>query len=290
MSSFLSPLGPVAEAQGHHLLVVSLLVLIAGLPVLVGAPLIYWRYRRGNANAAYRPDWSFSKGLEITMWGVPVAIVAALGVILWQQSHRYAPETPQGPAPLEIEAVGLNWKWLFIYPDERVASVGQLVLPADRPVTMKLTSDTVMQSFMVPALAGQLYAMPGMVTRLNLATTAPGETQGRNMQFNGNGFAEEGFSVRILPPDEYRQWLASAQASQLQLDAASYRQLAVPGSLADARHAMQGASHSGPDTFTMQLADPAMFDQVVARYHTGTPLPASSQPGTQSYAAQEVTP
>lgn len=287
MNSFLNPLGPVAAAQGHHFLVVTALVMIAGLPVLIGTPLIYWRYRRGG-KGSYRPEWEFSRPLELAMWGIPLVIVLILGTLLWQDSHRYAPERALGPAPTRVEAVGLNWKWLFLYPGQKVASVGELVLPADQAVELKLTSDTVMQSFMVPSLAGQLYAMPGMVTRLNLATAEPAETQGRNMQFNGTGFAGEGFRVRILSPQAYRQWLAAARGSGPVLDEASYRRLAAPGTVAQAAAGFDSVHAGSGGPFTMRLADSDFFAGIVARYHTGQPLPVASQPGSEAYGQREA--
>lgn len=281
-ANFLSPIGPVALSQRAHLIEVTMLTLIAVLPVLIGVPLIFWRYRRGNGTAAYTPEWKSNRVLEWVMWGVPLAIVAVLGTMLWNETHRWAPERALGPAPIEIEAVGLNWKWLFLYPDGRAASLGELVLPAGRPVTLKLTSDTVMQSFMIPSLAGQLYAMPGMVTRLNIEADRPAITKGRNMQYNGNGFAGEGFSVRVLDPARYQSWIASAKSSKIILDERLYDRLARPGSLSQAR-ALIG--EGGKDSQAMRLEDTKLFAAIVARYHAGTPVMPSIQPGAPAYHA-----
>lgn len=287
-AGFLAPLGPVSASERTHLVEVTLLTLIAGLPVLIGVPLIYWRYRRGNAKAAYAPGWGFSRPLEYIMWGVPLAIVLLLGLLLWRDTFRWAPERPLGPAPLEIEAVGLNWKWLFLYPDEHVASLGALVIPAGKPVTLNLTSDTVMQSFMVPSLAGQLYAMPGMVTHLNFVADKTGSALGRNMQYSGNGFAAEQFRVRILNSGQYRNWLASAAHNPVRLDEALYDRLAKPGSLAEARAMIAGKSKR-EGASPMQLDNPKLFSTVVARYHTGAPIAPDKQPGTSAYRAAEAT-
>jgi len=285
-AGFLMPLGPVAAAERMHLIEVTALTLIAVLPVLLGAPLIFWRYRRGRTSAAYRPQWGFSKPLEFAMWGVPLAIVAVLGVLLWKDSHRYAPARPLGAAPLEIDAVGLNWKWLFLYPGSHIASLGELVVPAGRPVTLKLTSDTVMQSFMAPSLAGQLYALPGMVTRLGVEADKPALAAGRNMQFSGNGFAGEGFTVRVLDRTDYRQWLASSAKSPVRLDASLYAKLAEPGSLAQARELVGDRHGSGP---AMRLDDARLLDRIVARYHSGAPVAPTSQPGAPAYRATGAT-
>jgi cytochrome o ubiquinol oxidase subunit II len=281
VKGLLDPLGPVAASQQQHLLVVVVLTLVAVLPVLVGVPLIYWRYRRRNA-AAYRPDWGFSPLVELMMWGVPLAIVVVLSWLLWQDTHRYAPEKPLGPTPLEIEVVGLNWKWLFLYPGERIASLGDLVIPAGQPVTLKLTSDTVMQSFMVPSLAGQLYAMPGMVTRLNLVASAPGTAVGRNMQYNGSGFSGQQFRVRILSEADYRRWSARAANSPVRLDKSTYNKLAGSGSLAEATAIFSGeAGHRRP--FPVPVEDANLFGKIVGRYHTGTPIAPEQQPGASAY-------
>lgn len=271
----LTPMGPVAAEQNAHLISVTAITMIAVLPVLIGVPLILWRYRRGRG-AAYRPDFTFSAPLEIAMWGIPALIVVVLGFWLWRSTEQLDPYRPLGPNPVAVEVIGLNWKWLFLYPDQGVASVGTLAIPAGRPVTLKLTADTVMQSFMVPSLAGQIYAMPGMVTKLNLRADAPGTTEGANTQFNGAGFSGQTVAVKVLSPHDWRAWLKGANGAPA-LDARAYGELARPGSLSWAKKALHLRDSR------MRLPDARLFDHVVGRYHQGAPLPPRRQPGAPAY-------
>jgi len=212
--SFLHAQGPVAAAQRHHFWQVVTVMMVVVLPVFLLTPLIIWRYsyrRRGSAR--YAPKWNTSVRWELLLWGIPLLILIVLSPLLWQQTHRLDPYRPLGPAPLRIQVIGFDWKWFFIYPDLHIAAVGTLTLPANRPVTLSLTSNTVMQSFLVPALAGQIYAMPGMVTTLNLQADHPGRFIGENTQYNGNGFHAEHVVVNALPAAAFAEWVRSADAA-----------------------------------------------------------------------------
>jgi cytochrome o ubiquinol oxidase subunit 2 len=202
------------------------LVFVAG-PVLLLTPLIAWHYRLSNKKSAFRPKWNFSWTLEGFIWIPPTGIVIGLGVVLWHYTHTldpYRPIASTQPA-LEVQAVGLDWKWLFIYPDRRVAAVNEMVIPVGRPVHISLTSGTVMQALLIPQLAGQIYAMAGMTTQLNLAASRPGIYRGENAQFNGTGFQNEKFNVIALSPSDYDRWVERARASGHPLDAAAYAEL-----------------------------------------------------------------
>ena len=168
--------GPIAASQWHLYLIVGVVLVFVAGPVLVLTPLIAWHYRLSNKHSAFRPKWTFSWTLEGFIWIPPTGIVIGLGFVLWQYTHTldpYRPIASDQPA-LEIQAVALDWKWLFIYPDSQVAAVNQMAIPVGRPVHISLTSGTVMQSMLVPRLAGQIYAMAGMTTQLNLAASEPG--------------------------------------------------------------------------------------------------------------------
>lgn len=280
--SFLTPLGPVAEAQRTHLVRVVLITMIAIVPVLIGVPLILWRYRRGRAGSAYRPDWDSSRPLEIAMWGVPVVIICVLGVWLWHETKKFDPYRPLGPDPLVVQVVGLDWKWLFIYPEAGVASVGELALPVGRPVELLLTTDTVMQSFFISALAGQIYTMPGMETKLNLRADRPGTALGQNMQYNGDGFAAQKFTLHALSGEDWSDWVAKAQVSSVALTDATYRQLARRGTLDDARRMLAPEQAGGPLLFA--LAQPDLFRRVLDRYHQGISVAPRDQPGAPAFA------
>lgn len=273
----LTPMGPVAAQQQLHLWRVIGITAIAVVPVLVGVPIIVWRYRR-QRHSTYRPDFGFSGHLEAVMWGVPVVLVAILGFWLWQSTVRLDPYKPLGPDPLEIDVVGLDWKWLFLYPEQHLASVGTLVLPVDRPVQLRLTTDTVMQSFMIPSLAGQVYAMPGMISEQNLVADTAGITKGRNVQFNGAGFARQDFPVNLLPDAQWQAWTAG-HADAPALDADAYAQLARAGTLDDARE--QFGLQEG--SLVLNLVDESLFQSIVGRYHDGRPVEPASQPGAAAY-------
>lgn len=280
-ASFVTPLGSVAEAELSHLIRVTWVTMIAIVPVLVGLPLILWRYRRGRKGAAYRPEWTFSKPLEIVMWGVPIAIICTLGFWLWHETVKFDPYKPLGANPLQVQVVGLDWKWLFIYPEQGVASVGELAIPVGRPVSLRLTTDTVMQSFMVPALAGQIYVMAGMETKLNFIADRAGTALGQNTQYSGDGFAKQKFSLRAVPEADWNAWVNKAHNTPLALDARTYTKLARRGSLDDARATLAPDQHGGPLLFS--LAQPDLFDRIVHRYHDDTSLTAQRQPGAPAY-------
>lgn len=253
-AGFLEPAGPVAAAQLSHFGTISALMLIVIVPMFVALPLVLWRYRRGG-KGTYRPDWEFNWGLELLIWGIPVALVAALGTALWNHTLKNDPYRPLGPAPLVVEVVALDWKFLFLYPEQGVATLDLLVLPQGRPVTLKLTSGTVMQSFIVPRLAGQIYAMAGMQTQLNLIADATGDFTGRNTQYNGLGFATQSFTTRVVSAEDFASWVNGAKAQSATLDAAGYQAL-LPASVVN-------------EPVIYGRFTPGLFDQIIASFAPG---------------------
>lgn len=278
--SFLHPMGPIAGAQREHLIHVVLLTMIAVGPVFVATPLILWRYRRGNAKAAYRPKWNRNATLEVLMWGVPVVVVVLIGVALWQLTHKLDPYRSLSTDPVRVQVIGLDWKWVFLYPDEGVATVNDLIVPTGRAVSMQLTTDTVMQSFRVSALVGQIYAMPGMITEIHLIAKEDGEMRGMNTQFSGVEFWEQKFDVHAVEPHEFAQTMEQARHSGLSLTPEVYALLAEQGTADQARPAL-GVSKETPLQFALPEKD--LFMRVVGRYHTGKPVGPASQPGSPSY-------
>jgi len=219
--------GPIAASQWHLYVIVGIVLAFVAGPVLLLTPLIAWHYRLSNKHSAFRPEWGFSWTLEGFIWIPPIGIVIGLSVVLWHYTHvldPYRPIASNQPA-LQVQAVGLDWKWLFIYPDERIAAINQMVIPVGRPVHISLTSGTVMQALLIPQLAGQIYAMARMTTQLNLATSRAGVFRGENTQFNGTGFQNEKFNVIALPPAAYDRWVAQVRASAHPLDAAAFAAL-----------------------------------------------------------------
>ncbi|GGC47219.1 COX aromatic rich motif-containing protein [Chelatococcus reniformis] len=249
--SFLEPAGPIASAQFSHFGVISALMLIVIVPMFVALPIVLYRYRRGG-KGTYRPDWEFNWGLEVVIWGIPVALALALGMALWKHTLEYDPYRALGPEPLVVEVVALDWKFLFLYPEQGVATINLLALPEDRPVTLRLTSGTVMQSFIIPRLAGQIYAMAGMQTQLNLLASETGDFIGRNTQYNGLGFATQSFTTRVMSPDAFAGWAEATKAQPAALDAAGFAKLLSPSVVSEP--VLYGR-------FT-----PGLFGQVMARF------------------------
>jgi cytochrome o ubiquinol oxidase subunit 2 len=282
--SFLLPQGPIAAGQKAHLIRVTAITMIAILPVLVLLPIILIRYRRKNAKAAYRPNWDFTLGLEILMWGVPFAIITVLSIQLWQSTFKldpYAPLKSELPT-IDVQVIGLDWKWLFVYPDYDIATVGELAIPTGHPISMDLTTDTVMQSFWIASLAGQIYAMPGMVTELNFIADVPGRMQGENTQYSGTGFSQQKFATVSMPRSEFDGWVAKVRETGIALDGDAYEVLARRSTRSEAHKALATAAMPA-DVIYFTLSDARLFQKVVGRYHSGTPIPAQDQPGTSIY-------
>ncbi len=286
--SFLDPQGPIAAVQKTHILRATALILIAVVPVLVLVPLIALRYRRRKGGTApYRPKWDFSAGLEFVMWGVPVVIVALLSFYLWKATHRldpYAARFGETPA-VTVQVVGLDWKWLFIYPELGIASVGELGIPVKQQVAITLTTDTVMQSFMIPALAGQIYAMPGMTTQLHLVADTPETMQGENTQYNGRGFTKQKFETLAMQPDEFNSWVEGVRANGIPLDPDTYRTLAMRTDRDEVQAAL-GTADMPDNALYFILEEGDLFQSILHRYHSGNPLPVDQQPGTADFGKE----
>ena len=229
----LAAAGPVADHERHLFVIVCIVMLFVIGPVILLTPIFAWHYRLANTKSAYRPQWSFNWTLEGLIWIPPSVIVVVLAFFLWHDTHELDPYKPLSSAlsPTEVQAVALDWKWLFIYPDQRIATVDELVFPADRPVHLMLTSGTVMQSLLFPRLAGQIYAMAGMTTELNIAADAPGTYEGENTQFNGDGFQRQHFPVHALSTADYERWLAGVKGQARDLDLAGYTKLTARSTL-----------------------------------------------------------
>ncbi|MCC6777928.1 MAG: ubiquinol oxidase subunit II [Hyphomicrobiales bacterium] len=256
-ASILDPKGPVALAERDLMGAAFLVMLIVVVPVLVMAAVFAWRYRASNARARYAPDWAYSVRIDAVIWLVPALIVVTLAWLVWSTTHRLDPYRRLDPArsALEVEVVAQDWKWLFIYPEEGIAVVNQLVFPSATPLSLRITSDTVMNSFFMPALGGQIYAMAGMQTRLNLLADQPGRFTGRNTQYSGGGFSDQHFQAAAVSPAEFDAWLAKVRESPSTLNAEAYRALAVP-------------SRGHPVTHYAAV-EAGLFDSIIAKYTTG---------------------
>jgi len=191
------PKKPIGDAERFVILASVALMLIVVIPVAIMVFWFPWKYRASNTNATYRPKWSRSAGIELTIWLVPAVIITVLGILIWKATFRLDPLKPIaiGVKPLRIEVVSLHWKWLFIYPDHHIATVNQMVFPVNVPLSFGITSGTVMISFFIPQLCSRIYAMAGMQTRLHIMAHEPGTYAGQNQQFSGRGFADMNFEA-----------------------------------------------------------------------------------------------
>ncbi len=224
--SFLDPQGPIAAIQRWHFFeVLVVLVALVAVPIFLLTPWFAWRYRYGAKTSRYTPKWSSFWPLEVATWGGPVVIVAVLAIILWRDTHAidpYKPLASNTPA-LRIQVIGYDWKWLFIYPDQGIASIGVLAVPAGRPIAMQLTSATVMQSLLIPALGSQIYAMGGMVTQLHLQATKPGRFMGENTMFSGRGFHQQQFTAVAMTPDGFEAWVRKVRVNGIRMNEQTLR-------------------------------------------------------------------
>jgi cytochrome o ubiquinol oxidase subunit 2 len=261
----LDPQGPIGAAERTILLNATAIMLAVVVPVIVLTLAFAWWFRAGNRKATYLPDWSYSGRLEVVVWSIPTLVVVFLGGIAWIGSHDLDPPAAirSDVPPINIEVVSLDWKWLFIYPDAHVASVNRLVVPAGAPISLRLTSASVMNSFFAPQLGSQIYTMAGMTTRLNLQADRPGTYSGLSAQFSGDGFSDMRFDVAALPKEGFEDWLKTTRSGGGMLDAASYAALVRPSAAV------------APQTFG-DVA-PRLFETVVLADARGLPPDVSGQ-------------
>lgn len=227
----LTPKGPVGETERTVIIIAFVLMLIVVIPVIIMALWFPRKFRASNTDAPYTPKWSYSHKIELVIWLFPVAIVTALAVLAWITTYEldpYKPIEPQDEA-VTIEAVSLDWKWLFIYPDHHIATINEIVFPVDTPLSFKITSDTVLASFFIPQLGSQIYAMPGKQARLHLLANETGVYEGRNQQFSGSGFTGMQFDAIATSPEKFADWVQKIQHSPEQLNQELFEQLRKPG-------------------------------------------------------------
>lgn len=243
----LDPAGDIAARQGDLIVVATLLMLIVIVPVIALTFWFAWRYRASNRSATYMPDWDHSTQLELVIWGVPLLIIIALGAVTWISTHLLDPYRPLDriaagrpvPAdvkPLEIQVVALDWKWLFVYPEQGIASVNEVAVPVDRPVRFRITASSVMNTFYVPALAGMIYGMPGMESNLNAVINAPGEYEGFSANYSGAGFSHMRFRFHGLADADFERWVERVRGSDGALTRAAYLDLEKPSKRDPVRH------------------------------------------------------
>ena len=235
----LDPSGDVARQQSDIMIITTIIIALIIVPVLIAIAVVAWRYRASNKNAKYEPHWDHSPQLELWVWSGPLLIIIAVGAVSWLGTHqtdpyraldRIAPgkPVPSDVKPLEVDVISLRWKWLFLYPQYGIATVNELAAPVDRPIQFKLTGDTMMDSFFVPALVGQVYTMPGMQTILHGVINKPGEYRGFSANYSGAGFTDMRFKFHGLTTQDFDAWVGKVRAAGGDLDLAGYDTLRKP--------------------------------------------------------------
>ncbi|MGD0433066.1 MAG: ubiquinol oxidase subunit II [Acetobacteraceae bacterium] len=261
----LNPRGPIGLAEETILIDSVAIMLAIVVPTIIATLAVAWWFRASNTRATYLPYWAYSGRIELIVWSIPLLVIILLGGVAWIGSHDLDPEVPlaSNAAPLEIQAVSLDWKWLFIYPSQRIASVNELVVPAGVPVHFSLTSGSVMSAFFIPQLGSMIYTMNHMATQLNLRADEPGTFLGLSSQYDGDGFSDMHFDVRAVPAQEFAAWIETTRGSGPTLDDTSYVALT------------QQSINVPP--FTFRAADPRLFQRIVSQELPPGPGPRGDQ-------------
>jgi cytochrome o ubiquinol oxidase subunit II len=264
--SVLDPQGVVGIAE-RALMIDSLVIMLAiVIPTIAAIFAFAWWFRASNTRARYLPDFTYSGRLELIIWAIPVLVIMLLGGVIWISSHDLDPSKPLASKtpPLDIQVVSLDWKWLFIYPNQGVASVNQLMLPVEVPIHFHLTSASVMNAFFIPQLGSMIYTMNGMTTQLNLLANFPGTYRGLSSHFSGDGFPGMHFDVHAVPAEQFSTWIENTRASGPTLDAASYATLSK-----------QSVDVS---PFTYRATSPELFQQIASQALPPGPGPQAGRP------------
>jgi cytochrome o ubiquinol oxidase subunit 2 len=252
----LNPQGEVAEKERNLIYFTLALSAVVVLPVFAMLGIFAWKFREGNEKAVYRPDWKSNGRLEVVWWGIPCLIILVLGIVAWRTSHDLDPyrSLDSRVKPISVQVVALQWKWLFIYPEQNIASVNLLEIPEKTPIAFTITADAPMNAFWIPNLGTQVYAMSGMSTTLHLIANSPGDYRGSSSNISGKGFADMAFTARAVSAADFGKWVATSQRSNRRLDTATYEKLAMPGTEAT--------------PLIYQLANRKLYDTIIKKYMT----------------------
>ncbi|HET9850309.1 MAG TPA: ubiquinol oxidase subunit II [Candidatus Saccharimonadales bacterium] len=273
--AILQPAGAVGQKERNLIILAVALCAIVVIPVFAITIAVAIKYREGNTRSKkYRPDYDHSRVLEFTWWGIPIVLITILAVVAWNSSHSLDPyrALASSKPTMTVQVVSLDWKWLFIYPKQNIASVNYAMIPVNTPVDFQTTSDTVMNSFWVPALGGQIYSMPGMKTQLHLIADKTGSFSGSSANISGQGFAGMTFSIKSGSSAGFNSWVKTARASMRPLNSTSYASLARP-------------SQNVPVSYYSSVS-PGLFDGIIMKYMQpmnpagASPMPMNS--GTSS--------
>jgi len=269
-AGILDPQGPIAAAERLLMINSTEIMLVVVVPVILATLLFAWWYRASNTRASHNPDWAYQGGVEFVVWAIPALVVILVGGVCWISSHQLDPRMPikSSAKALPVNVVSMDWKWLFIYPEQGIATVNQLVMPVGTPVRFQLTSATVMNSFFVPQLGSQIYTMAGMTTHLNLLADKPGNFPGLSTNFSGDGFSDMRFVVNAVSPAEFDAWVAKARSAGGALDDPGYAELLKP-------------TKAVPPA-TYRSVDPKLFDRIVDQTAPLPPARTGDASGTSS--------
>jgi cytochrome o ubiquinol oxidase subunit 2 len=247
----MDPQGPVAAAEWLLMINATEIMLVVVVPVILLTLWVAWWYRASNERAGRDLDWRYQGSVEFVTWSIPALVVILLGGVTWIGAHQLDPRAalPGDKKPVRVDVVSLDWKWLFIYPDQGIAAVNQLVVPAGTPVNFRLTSATVMNAFFVPQLGSQIYTMAGMMTHLNLQADRPGEYPGLSSNFSGDGFSDMRFIAKAVSASDFDAWVAKVRGAGKALDDPGYGELTKPSSAVP------------PATY--RSVDPKLFERIV---------------------------
>ena len=270
-----APAGPVAANDSQILIDATIIMLAIVIPTILLAFWVAWHYRASNTKAEYLPYWAFSGRVEAVVWSIPILTIMFLGGVIWIGSYQLDPFRPldSRTPPVEVQVVSLDWKWLFIYPQQGIATVNQLVVPAGTPVHFSITSGSVFNTFFVPRMGSMIYAMPGMVSQLNLQADRPATLLGQSAHFSGDGFSDMQFRVRSVPSAEFAAWANAVRSAGPILDRPAYAALA------------RQSRRDPPAAF--RAVDPQLFHAVSTQQIPPAPGP---EPGNDAHAGREVTP
>ncbi len=251
--ALLNPKGIIALKQRNLMITATWLMLIVVVPVFIMTAIFAWKYRDGN-KAEHKPDWDTSHLAECFWWGVPCVIVLFLALITWSSSHELSPYKPivTEKKPMTIQVVALQWKWLFIYPEQKIATINFVQFPENVPINFEITADAPMNSFWIPQLGGQIYAMPAMKTQLHLIANEAGTFRGSSANISGDGFAGMVFTAKASSEEEFNSWVQSVRSSGKGLNREVYNDLVTPS--------------QSPTPIYYELKKDGLFDDIIMQY------------------------
>lgn len=273
----LRPTGQVAAQERDLIVLTVLLSLVVVIPVFTMLIMFAWKYSDKNKQRkTYTPEWHSNPLLEIIWWGIPIIIIGILGTVTWFTSHSLDPYKPLASQqkPLEVQVVALQWKWLFLYPEQHIASVNELVVVKDQPVHFTISADAPMSAFWIPTLGTQIYSMSGMNSQLNLVANKTGDYYGYNTNINGKGYAGMRFAVKVRSADEFARFVSQASASNKVMDEVAYQVLSQPGEMTNA--------------YYYTLPDSKLYEQIVMKYMHGNLPSSTTENDTMNHSMSEM--